>query len=227
MKIVIGRYREDLSWALPYREHIIIYNKGEQLVNQFSDQRFVPNVGRETHTYYQYIVDHYDCLDNFTIFLQGNPFDHSPDIIYQLNHYLSQQETLQLNFGFLSRAIIQTHLSGCAFHGGLPMREVYQKIFGVAREHMTFRFVSERELSSSFRKKPSSDAPKVFIKILYLYSITVWHPSKPGLLKDFMNSSFVIFHEPNTSSCHLFFVRIPYLQYNSKISFHTNANLND
>jgi hypothetical protein len=140
MKIVIGRYREDLSWALPYREHIIIYNKGEQQVDQFSDQRFVPNVGRETHTYYQYIVDHYDCLDNFTIFLQGNPFDHSPNIIHQLNHYLSQQEILQLNFDFLSRTILHTHLSGCPFHIGLPMREVYQKIFGVAREHMTFRF---------------------------------------------------------------------------------------
>jgi hypothetical protein len=35
-----------------------------------------PNVGRESETYLHHILNHYENLPEFVVFLQGNPFDH-------------------------------------------------------------------------------------------------------------------------------------------------------
>jgi hypothetical protein len=44
------------------------------------NESFLTNVGREGHTFFKYIYDNYDNLDDYTIFLQGHPYDHSPDL---------------------------------------------------------------------------------------------------------------------------------------------------
>ena len=80
MLIVIARYNEDIEWSKKYSSNILIINKGDK-IEGIENQIFYPNVGREGHSYYKYIVDNYDNLDDYIIFLQGNPFDHSPDII--------------------------------------------------------------------------------------------------------------------------------------------------
>ena len=80
MLIVIARYNEDIEWCKKYSSKLLIINKGDK-IDGFENQIFYPNVGREGHSYYKYIVDNYDNLDDYIIFLQGNPFDHSPDII--------------------------------------------------------------------------------------------------------------------------------------------------
>ena len=80
MLIVIARYNEDIEWSKKYSSNVLIINKGDK-IEGIENQIFYPNVGREGHSYYKYIVDNYDNLDEYIIFLQGNPFDHSPDII--------------------------------------------------------------------------------------------------------------------------------------------------
>jgi hypothetical protein len=80
MLIVIARYNEDIEWSKKYSSNVLIINKGER-IEGFDNQIFYPNVGREGHSYYKYIYDNYDNLDDYIIFLQGNPLDHSPDII--------------------------------------------------------------------------------------------------------------------------------------------------
>ena len=55
------------------------------------------NVGREGHTYYKYIVDNYDNLKDYTCFLQGNPFDHSPNIIDNLHRCIEDLNTMSFN----------------------------------------------------------------------------------------------------------------------------------
>jgi hypothetical protein len=80
MLIVIARYNEDIEWSKKYSSNVLIINKGNN-IEGIENQIFYPNVGREGHSYYKYIVDNYDNLDDYIIFLQGNPFDHSPDII--------------------------------------------------------------------------------------------------------------------------------------------------
>ena len=98
MNIVIARYQEDVSWSKEF-SNVIIYNKGEPL-DQYYNEIKLDNVGREAHTYFKHICDNYDNLDEYTIFLQGNPFDHSPNIIQNLKKYTD--ETIDLDFEFLS-----------------------------------------------------------------------------------------------------------------------------
>ena len=78
LSIVVARYNEDLEWTTQF-SNVIIYNKGTQLSDDFN-QTCLNNVCREGHTYYKHICDNYDNLADYTIFLQGNPFDHSPNI---------------------------------------------------------------------------------------------------------------------------------------------------
>lgn len=82
MEIVISRYKENLDWVSNIKNHkVTIYNKGD------FDSRYInlPNIGREAHTYLYHIIENYNNLDDYTCFLQGNPFDHLNINIYKLN----------------------------------------------------------------------------------------------------------------------------------------------
>lgn len=107
MKIVVARYTEDVEWTKQF-PNVLIINKGEKLNNDYNEI-FLNNVGREGHSYYKYIYDNYDNLDDYTIFLQGRPFDHSPNIIENINKYINNKE-LNIDFEFLSESIIHTTL---------------------------------------------------------------------------------------------------------------------
>ena len=119
--IVVARYREDITWTQQFPStNVVVYNKGESLVE--SDKKYneiiLENVGREGHTYYKYIYDNYDNLEDYTI-LQGHPFDHSPNIIQLIHTYINHPD-LHIGFEFLSSKIIDCNLSGCSYHPCLP-----------------------------------------------------------------------------------------------------------
>ena len=101
--IVVARYNEDVEWTKQF-PNVIIYNKGDFLEGYPNVIQNIPNVGREGHTYYKFICDHYNNLPEYIIFLQGRPFDHSPNIIENVNKLL-HDPNLQLNFEFLSESI--------------------------------------------------------------------------------------------------------------------------
>jgi hypothetical protein len=100
--IIVARYNENIEWVKKF-SNVIIYNKGKKLDNGYNEV-FLDNVGREGHTYYKYIYDNYENLADYTIFLQGNPFDHSPNIISNLNKYINNKD-LSIDFDFLSEQI--------------------------------------------------------------------------------------------------------------------------
>ena len=79
MHIVVARYNENVEWTRQF-ENVTIYNKGEELNDGFHEI-LLNNVGREGHTFYKYISDNYDNLDDYTIFLQGDPFPHSNKLL--------------------------------------------------------------------------------------------------------------------------------------------------
>jgi hypothetical protein len=100
--IIVARYNENVEWSKQF-SNVIIYNKGSKLDNSYNEV-FLNNVGREGHTYYKYIFDNYENLSDYTIFLQGNPFDHSPNVISNLNKYINNKD-LSIDFDFLSENI--------------------------------------------------------------------------------------------------------------------------
>jgi uncharacterized protein DUF3431 len=73
-QIVIARYEEDVSWA--EGRPAVVYNKGTPLPSAI-EQRPLPNVGREAHTYLTHILRAWNDLAEVTLFTQGG-LDHLP-----------------------------------------------------------------------------------------------------------------------------------------------------
>ena len=79
LEIVVSRYNEDLKWINtdPFNKYpLIVYNKG--INNDFEHSSKIEkvvntkNVGREGHTYLLHIINNYDNLADFTLFLPGS-----------------------------------------------------------------------------------------------------------------------------------------------------------
>lgn len=97
--LIIARYHEDISWIknVPESFRIVVYNKGKNLpffqkIRCLKSDRIsvfgLKNTGREAETYLHYLKETPDFGDpeKYTVFCQGNPFDHSPDFLELLNH---------------------------------------------------------------------------------------------------------------------------------------------
>jgi hypothetical protein len=157
MLIVVARYNENIEWTKEF-PNTLIYNKGDDTLD-CNNVITLDNVGREGHTYYKYICDNYDNLEDYTIFLQGYPFDHSPNIIANLNKYVNNKE-LSINFEFLSEIIIDCNLSGCTHHADIPLIDTYEKLFDERKTNMEFKFGAGAQFIVS--KKCILNRPKIF-----------------------------------------------------------------
>ena len=131
--IVVARYNENVKWTKRF-PNVIIYNKGFRL-NDGYNEVFLKNVGREGHTYYKYICDNYDNLNDYTIFLQGKPFDHSPNILSNLNKYNNGE--FNIDFEFLSENIIYSSLdSECnTYKHCRNIHKTWERVFGVKNDN--------------------------------------------------------------------------------------------
>ena len=183
--IVVARYNEDLTWTKPFL-NLIIYNKGTPLTTDFN-QILLNNVGREGHTYFKHIYDNYDNLADYTIFLQGNPFDHSQNIISNLNKYVNNTD-LSIDFEFLSDHVLNCNLTGCCSHPGLQLIETYEKLFGERKENMEFQFGAGAQFIVS--KKKILQRPKEFyLKIVEMLEIDI-NPIEGYIIERFHNLIF-------------------------------------
>lgn len=91
--IVISRYNENVDWIMniPERYKIYLYNKGDRnipksvldKVHQYCD---LENIGKESDTYLLHMLCNVENDHSFTVFSQGNPFDHSKDFLNLLSH---------------------------------------------------------------------------------------------------------------------------------------------
>lgn len=165
MKIVVSRYSENLEWTkmLPNSD-VIIYNKGPFLAGTIP----LPNVGREGHTFYKYIYDNYDNLDNYTAFLQGNPFDHSRNIIKKLISYLVYADKMDITVENLCDKIITCNVDYCKHHPGLPIRWVFEHLFEISPKHkFEFEFGSGGQFIVS-RNQIHKRPKEFYLKIINL-----------------------------------------------------------
>jgi len=165
MELVVSRFNEDISWVKQFNK-CILYNKGEVLHE--SNEIQLPNVGREGHTYLHHIIQRYDSLSDYTCFLQGNPFDHTPTLIELLdnvekNIILGEQPS----FMYLCKVIHPCNLYGCRFHPGLPITSLYKYIFN--KEPFTEDFVFGSGAQFIVSKERILSRPKSFYEnILHL-----------------------------------------------------------
>ena len=113
MKLVVARYQEDISW-------LRLVNAVPFVVNKFyNDNSYngvtLPNIGRESHSYLWYIINNYVCLDDYTCFVQGNPFPHCHNVIDIINNFNESVDFLQ--FG----QIFHTKKDACPHHSDLKI----------------------------------------------------------------------------------------------------------
>ena len=84
--LVVARYEEDVRWICNEEfsnfQNIFVYNKGASSIfstsatidNKFKEF-FLPNVGREAHTFLHHIVLNYDNLADVVVFIPGSGLD--------------------------------------------------------------------------------------------------------------------------------------------------------
>jgi hypothetical protein len=84
---IIARYNENLDWVKDLKGDVIVYNKGENYIWDYT-KIDVKNYGRESETYVRAVLDFYNHLDDYDdfVFLQGNPFEHTDDLFERLNY---------------------------------------------------------------------------------------------------------------------------------------------
>ena len=106
IKVVVSRYNENTEWTEKI-ENVIIYNKGDN-INTKHEIKQLPNIGREGHSIFYHIYENYNSLDDFTVFLQGNPFDNTPNLFQNLEPYLVNREPPP-EFKYLSEKMFYTN----------------------------------------------------------------------------------------------------------------------
>lgn len=167
LNIIVARYNENVEWTKEF-PNVIIYNKGIELNNGYN-QVFLNNVGREGHTYYKYICDNYENLADHTIFLQGRPFDHSPNIISNLIKHVRNKD-LNIDFEFLSEQIINSSLNlECVGNWQCKnIHKTWERVFGTNVENHECIFGAGAQFIVSKNKilKNTKDFYKNIVKIL-------------------------------------------------------------
>jgi hypothetical protein len=73
VNIVVAKYNENVDWTKKLNHKVTIYDKSEKPIEGSIKLK---NVGREGETFLYHIVNNYNNLDDVTVFLQGNPFEH-------------------------------------------------------------------------------------------------------------------------------------------------------
>jgi hypothetical protein len=144
LSMVVARYNENIDWIKKYK-NVIVYNKGNASDLEKSEIPFttLDNVGREGHTFLYHIINNYDNLSNWTIFIQGNPFDHCPNFyekIDKLYENINNNIVPENNFNFLSDRIYNSDISNCPYHSNIPLKKVYNDIFNTEEENKPIIF---------------------------------------------------------------------------------------
>lgn len=138
MLFVVARYNENVNWTCGI-PNCVIYNKGATPPTE-TYHPVIPleNVGREGHTYLHHIITNYDDLDDWTAFLQGNPFDHTPDLEARLRLFSPTKN----GFQYLSRDLYDINLcydrTDFSLHALLI--DTYRRVFGQSKTDHGFRF---------------------------------------------------------------------------------------
>ena len=91
LELVIARHSEDLAWLRRVSPtfRITVYDKGDGASGGVP----LPNTGREAHSYLHHLAERHDTLADITVFVQGHPFDHAPDLHRRLRGLAEGTET--------------------------------------------------------------------------------------------------------------------------------------
>lgn len=136
IEVVVARYNENIDWLRGLEPRVTIYNKGtDSIPNSIT----LPNIGRESQTYFYHIVKNYDRLASWTFFTQAHPFDHVRNmdkIIQDFPEIIEGSTKIRLGsqgYFFTNGAfnrVLTSDSSGLPFHvPELNIDELYNTLF--------------------------------------------------------------------------------------------------
>jgi hypothetical protein len=126
--LVVSRYNEDLTWThhdIFSNFKIYVYDKSgrNQLIFiKNSTIEFLPNVGREIHSYIYHIIKYYNSLEDMTYLCQGDPLEQCPDLFERI-------ENNKASYIELNSWETECDDTGYPDHPGLSVRETYEYLF--------------------------------------------------------------------------------------------------
>lgn len=145
--IVVARYREDLAWLAPVARDVVVYNKCAEdndvdLLPGCAERYNIRNVGRDAHTHLTYILDHWDALPPFVVFIQGRLDDCVVDGLWNGEKDLHSLLTSRDDVWRGARAFAGTHyaagIEAFRIHAyqGIPLEDAGMNCGEFWRKHM-------------------------------------------------------------------------------------------
>lgn len=123
--LIVARHNEDLNWIKKIKFKYIVYNKGkDDLPKWVKNVIKLPNIDRKAVTYLTQIIDRYSSLPGYSVFVQGNPFDHSKNLIEIIDSFDDRN-----SFFDLSDINCSSGRFGNKTHFETKVSESAQKIF--------------------------------------------------------------------------------------------------
>ena len=98
IQIVISRFNENFNHWLILKDFIIIYNKGEPILNNLDFNIInIQNIGRESHTYLYHIINNFNNLKTITLFIQCDFSDHIHEIFNLYKYFIFKNTNMIIN----------------------------------------------------------------------------------------------------------------------------------
>lgn len=130
---MIAHYSKNLDWAgdIPGDFDVTLHNKGAEITSAPAFKRAgrtvaLANSGRESATIFRDILNKTGVGDGFTVFLQGDPSEHSPDITALLGQWHQWHGVQPLAWCWIaSEGVPPTDILSCetgAFIGAVHVR---------------------------------------------------------------------------------------------------------
>ena len=94
VNFVVAKYNENIEWTKKLNHKVTIYDKSDTPIEGSIKLK---NVGREGETFLYHIVNNYDKLDDVTVFLQGNPFEHVHLLVGWRSHLTNSEIDIVIN----------------------------------------------------------------------------------------------------------------------------------
>lgn len=146
IRVVVAKYKEDIAWVEKLGFPATIYDKSGDKPGVHGEHA-LPNNGRESHTYLHHILERYPDFEDYTVFLQGDPFKHlaeGADAGY-LRDLITQKVRKGVQFSGLAWYRLSCDRLGRPHHmrdadkkgrwkgwgKDIPVGEVFEKLFPV------------------------------------------------------------------------------------------------
>lgn len=169
IEVVVSKYQEDMTWLSELKgiDKITIYDKSDTpLQNSIS----LPNIGREAHTYLQHIINNYDNLCDYVIFLQGNPKDH---LVYSLD---CLQDLCMISDFQPMNNVFKCDLNGSPHHDNLELSKIiFDEYFIDKPESVYFTVGAQFSVSKKVILNRKIELYESLIKNFYRQDISNHH----------------------------------------------------